>query len=56
MDTELNTVSGDRLGEVREVEFTDLKQEPKCVCGVLSAVFNLLHYRYEELVQFLGNR
>jgi len=47
-------VSGDWLGEVREVEFTDLKQELKYVCCVLSAVFSLLHYK--EFVQMLGNR
>jgi len=47
-------VSGDWLGDVREVEFTDLKQELKCVCCVLSAVFSLLHYK--EFVQMHGNR
>jgi len=47
-------VDGDWLGEVREVEFTDLKQEPKYVCDVLSAVFSVSHYK--EVVQFLGNR
>ena len=47
-------VSGDWLGEVREVEFTDLKQEPKYVCYVLSAVFSVPHYK--EFVPFLCNR
>jgi len=47
-------VSGDLVGEVREVDLTDLKQEPDdvCLCCVL---FPILSYYSRGFVQILGN-
>jgi len=47
-------VSGDLVGEVKEVDLADLKQEPDDVCCVFYALFTLSQQR--EFVQMLGNR
>jgi len=47
-------VSGDLVGEVKEVDLADLKQEPDDVCCVLYPLFTLLQQR--EFVQVLDSR
>jgi len=47
-------VSGDLVGEVREVDLADLKQEPDDVCCVRYPLFTLLQQR--EFVQMLDSR
>jgi len=42
-------VSGDWFGEVREIEFSDFKQEPDYVCCILCPVFDLSRC-YKEFV------